>query len=172
MTEGMKKFREFISNVNLKTIGGGHFDIGTIYDVYFDELFLGLTLQDNLLYIYYENCPGRDYVICKWDKSKEDFDEFVKIIEELMDRSSMLNLAFHFIDNEPPYLEDIEIKKVPKYNPNYGDDRICKCGHPYHRHFDSYEDMYPCGCKYCQCYDFKERENNEKNPINLHDLNN
>lgn len=30
-------------------------------------------------------------------------------------------------------------------------DVICKCGHPYHRHFDSYEDMAPVGCKYCQC---------------------
>jgi hypothetical protein len=34
-------------------------------------------------------------------------------------------------------------------------DEICECGHPYHRHFDGYEDNYHIGCKYCECYDFK-----------------
>lgn len=32
----------------------------------------------------------------------------------------------------------------------------CKCGHTYYRHFDSYENMEPVGCKYCPCYRFKE----------------
>uniref|UniRef100_A0AB39C7D2 Uncharacterized protein n=1 Tax=Bacillus phage KoopaTroopa TaxID=3234046 RepID=A0AB39C7D2_9CAUD len=43
------------------------------------------------------------------------------------------------------------------YNPNFGDDKVCECGHTYYRHFDSYEDMEACGCKYCGCYDFKEK---------------
>jgi hypothetical protein len=59
---------------------------------------------------------------------------------------------------EPPYLEEIEIKHVKKYNPNYGDERMCKCGHVYYRHFDSYDNNYPCGCKYCDCYEFEEKE--------------
>ena len=42
------------------------------------------------------------------------------------------------------------------YDPEFGDDRVCVCGHPYHRHFDSYEDMEPVGCKYCDCETFKE----------------
>jgi hypothetical protein len=42
------------------------------------------------------------------------------------------------------------------YNPAFGDDRICKCGHSYYRHFDSWENMYPIGCKYCQCGHFEE----------------
>ena len=48
------------------------------------------------------------------------------------------------------------------YRADYGDDRDCKCGHPYYRHFDTYpqypteeypdgERMAPVGCKYCQC---------------------
>jgi hypothetical protein len=41
------------------------------------------------------------------------------------------------------------------YDSKFGDDRICKCGHPYYRHFDTYEDMYPCGCKYCDCRTFE-----------------
>jgi hypothetical protein len=35
------------------------------------------------------------------------------------------------------------------YDPNYGDDVLCECGHKYYRHFDTYEEMSPVGCKYC-----------------------
>jgi hypothetical protein len=38
------------------------------------------------------------------------------------------------------------------YDPNFGDDVECECGHPYYRHFDSYEGMSPVGCKYCHGY--------------------
>ena len=58
--------------------------------------------------------------------------------------------------NEPPYLEETVTHVERKYNPNYGVDRICKCGHPYYRHFDWMEDNYPVGCKYCDCYNFEE----------------
>jgi hypothetical protein len=40
------------------------------------------------------------------------------------------------------------------YDPKFGDDRACQCGHIYYRHFDTYDDMYPIGCKYCECVDF------------------
>lgn len=55
---------------------------------------------------------------------------------------------------DTPYLEYIISKRIKKYNPNYGDDKKCVCGHPYYRHFDTYDDMYPCGCKYCACRTF------------------
>lgn len=45
------------------------------------------------------------------------------------------------------------------YNPQYGDNRLCICDHPYHRHFDSYENNRAVGCKYCRCYIFKEKKN-------------
>jgi len=57
---------------------------------------------------------------------------------------------------EPPYIIQTKVIEVLKYNPNYGDHRVCKCGHPYYRHFDSYEDNAPVGCKYCSCYTFAE----------------
>lgn len=47
----------------------------------------------------------------------------------------------------------------PVYDKDFGDDRICKrptCKHPYYRHFDTYEDMRPVGCKYCDCLRFVE----------------
>ena len=57
---------------------------------------------------------------------------------------------------DSPYLE-YEYREVKKiYNPHYGDNRRCICGHSYYRHFDPYEDMEACGCKYCGCQDFKE----------------
>lgn len=48
----------------------------------------------------------------------------------------------------------IKIHPEKIYDKNYGDDLECTCGHPYYRHFDSYEDMLHVGCKYCGCYDF------------------
>jgi hypothetical protein len=60
---------------------------------------------------------------------------------------------------QKPYLfRSIKIIKR-KYNPEYGDNRICKCGHPYGRHFDSYQLMRSVGCKYCDCCIFKEKKN-------------
>ena len=47
--------------------------------------------------------------------------------------------------------------RPPPYDPNFGDDRECACGHSYYRHFDSYEDMSPVGCKYCECRRFREK---------------
>jgi hypothetical protein len=58
---------------------------------------------------------------------------------------------------EKPYIKTKKIIVEYKYNPKYGDDRICVCGHPYYRHFDTYEYMFPCGCKYCPCHTFKEQ---------------
>ncbi len=58
--------------------------------------------------------------------------------------------------NEPPYIIEEKIIKIPRYNPKYGNDRMCQCGHPYYRHFDTYEEMHPCGCKYCSCHTFSE----------------
>lgn len=47
--------------------------------------------------------------------------------------------------------------RPPNYDPDFGDDKICVCGHTYYRHFDSYENMSPVGCKYCECDKFKDQ---------------
>jgi len=57
---------------------------------------------------------------------------------------------------EQPYFITKTIETHYGHNPKYGDDRICECGHPYYRHFDTYEQMAAVGCKYCGCYEFKE----------------
>lgn len=59
-------------------------------------------------------------------------------------------------EEELPYIESYDVVTNVLYNPAYGDDKICECGHSYVRHFDPYENMEAVGCKYCQCYEFKE----------------
>lgn len=50
------------------------------------------------------------------------------------------------------------IPNEPKlYDWEFGDNRICVCGHPYYRHFDTHEEMDPVGCKYCDCEEFHEK---------------
>lgn len=56
---------------------------------------------------------------------------------------------------DSPYLEKIYTVVERFYNPDYGDDRVCKCGHRYIEHF-LIEDHYPWGCCYCSCLRFEE----------------
>jgi len=41
------------------------------------------------------------------------------------------------------------------YDEHFGDDKECECGHDYYRHFDTYDNMSPVGCKYCGCGTWK-----------------
>jgi hypothetical protein len=58
--------------------------------------------------------------------------------------------------NEKPYISHVVVSTEQRYNPEYGDERICTCGHVYRRHFDTYDNMAAIGCKYCQCRTFVE----------------
>jgi len=50
---------------------------------------------------------------------------------------------------DTPYIKRRRSYTEYLYNPGYGDSKLCKCGHDYFRHFDTYEDMAAVGCKYC-----------------------
>ena len=90
--------------------------------------------------------------------SKETYLEMKMLVKTFEDNK----ITQEDLDKQPYYITATVAQKR-KYNPNYGDDRECKCGHPYYRHFDTYEDMYPCGCKYCLCYNFVEKKIKSKN---------
>ena len=45
---------------------------------------------------------------------------------------------------------------IKMYDPSFGNDKVCKCGHPYYRHFDSYDNNAPVGCKYCGCDEWEQ----------------
>lgn len=55
-------------------------------------------------------------------------------------------------------LDQVDVMGAKAYDPKFGATRLCKCGHPYYRHFDTYEDMAPVGCKYCgyDCPSFRD----------------
>lgn len=61
-----------------------------------------------------------------------------------------------------PYIETeiVEVNKKRYHNPDFGDDKMCECGHKYYRHFDGTLDKedQACGCKYCECWTFKEKK--------------
>ena len=54
--------------------------------------------------------------------------------------------------------ERVVLYRPLSYDKNYGDDKLCECGHQYHRHFDGYEGMAAVGCKYCECGVFKAKQ--------------
>lgn len=41
-----------------------------------------------------------------------------------------------------------------KFDPTIEYEAPCVCGHPYYRHFDTYDNMAAVGCKYCGCFEF------------------
>lgn len=100
----------------------------------------------------------------------EKIEEFINYIKTLSfeEQKKFLNVFCEEINNlsltnsnteqisEMPYIEDInlKLKLKSKYNPKFGDDKECACGHAYYRHFDSYENMASVGCKYCSCGTF------------------
>lgn len=57
-------------------------------------------------------------------------------------------------------LEHVPVIGYAPYDPNFGDLKVCHCGHHYHRHFDSWEENRPVGCKYCECWHYHEVCNN------------
>lgn len=63
-------------------------------------------------------------------------------------------------DLNGPYLRRVITRRLEQlaYNPDYGDTKECKCGHLYYRHFDSWENYDPIGCKYCDCRTFEEKQ--------------
>lgn len=84
-------------------------------------------------------------------------DEFVRLIEQ----EEIVNYA------PPPLSEEDQIAE--QYDENFGDNKECLCGHPYYRHFDTYDNMSAVGCKYCfvlgdkhvfeqECPYFKEKK--------------
>lgn len=59
-------------------------------------------------------------------------------------------------------LIDEKFAEQSAYDPKFGDHRVCICSeeehsHTYERHFDSYDNMRPVGCKYCSCTKFEEK---------------
>lgn len=71
-------------------------------------------------------------------------------VELYLRHDGILEVTVILADDENP----------PSYDPNFGNDIMCQCGHVYRRHFDTYDNMAPVGCKYCiplYCPEFSKR---------------
>ena len=86
--------------------------------------------------------------------SENTYLEMKKYIAEYENKQFNSNDNLNYV--EKPYLLQITVDIDKKYNPKYGNHKICKCGHEYYRHFDTYDNMDSCGCKYCKCSEFQE----------------
>lgn len=73
-------------------------------------------------------------------------DEFVRLIEQE-----------EIVNHSPPVVSE-EDQIAEQYDSNYGDNKPCLCGHPYYRHFDTYDNMSAVGCKYCSPWNDKHVE--------------
>lgn len=111
--------------------------------------------------IYDSGCGA---LYCPWSKEEEEVADKPKYVavqaaaKKAHDQTAILRQALEEKAKKEPYLEEKQVVVIRKYNPDYGDDRICECGHAYYRHFDTYEDMQPVGCKYCYCPTFVEEK--------------
>jgi len=104
-------------------------------------------------------------IVHRWDNQSSDYimDHVLTFQDEAQRNERAHDLRRKGIWNLETFESETELAPwEPKpYDPHFGDARICECGHPYYRHFDTYEDMAPVGCKYChhdQCEEFKEKE--------------
>jgi len=94
-----------------------------------------------------------------------DFDSLIgKTIKDIVHRR--WETVFYWTDGTETHFvsgldREVRIDENPRppYDRNFGDNKVCECGHPYYRHFDTYDEMRPVGCKYCwpeHCLEFKE----------------
>ena len=96
-------------------------------------------------------------------KNKRNY--FIEIVDDYGDhrqftKADRVSATYRKAGKDDPYREIVleVIGVLKEYNPDYGDDRLCECGHAYYRHFDSWEGMAPVGCKYCKCDEFVPAE--------------
>ncbi len=79
--------------------------------------------------------------------TKDDYQLMKELIEEYESGNKS--------NTDGPYIVNYYVEVSKSYNKSFGDDKECECGHSYYRHFDTYENMEACGCKYCDCWHFK-----------------
>lgn len=130
-----------------------------------------INLGREVLKVYLEQCTSGEIMMFRRMYCPNNLDKHIEDVVTELDPSKIDHAITQCENtlkkNNRPYIVTIEdIKTKYGYNKDYGDDKECVCGHPYYRHFDTYEDMYPIGCKYCQCFRFEEITDENREEIN------
>ncbi|MBS1722771.1 MAG: HNH endonuclease [Armatimonadetes bacterium] len=89
------------------------------------------------------------YLTCFSETGVKDPGEMLALMAEFVRTAGIENECIEFV------AQFVATHPERVYNPHYGDERLCDCGHPYYRHFDTYDSMSAIGCKYCACQDFQ-----------------
>jgi hypothetical protein len=95
-------------------------------------------------------------------------DETIRIIKQLRSEADMaehrstyrinpntLRQAADLLMTLDDSVVNVPWNKRPEYDPMMDGTILCVCGHEYRRHFDTYDNMRPVGCKYCDCKTFQ-----------------
>lgn len=85
------------------------------------------------------------FYIQRDNDSQQLRDEFMRLIE-----------SEDAVTPAPPISPEDQLAE--QYDEKFGDNKLCECGHPYYRHFDTYENMSAVGCKYCSHWTEKHVE--------------
>ena len=84
--------------------------------------------------------------------------DLLKVIDMLMPGVGAIAVEDYALLTDAPLRARAWLAAQPMpYDKTFGDDRVCACGHVYYRHFDTYDEMRPVGCKYCDCRIFAEQ---------------
>jgi len=75
--------------------------------------------------------------------TQEQYDAFETMLNSETANIDELKIAVRIL------IAQVDVMGEKAYDPAFGDNKLCECGHTYYRHFDTYEDMAPVGCKYC-----------------------
>lgn len=120
-----------------------------------------IKLGKDILKKYLEQCTSDEQLMFRRmycpNELNKDIDKVVDDLDPSKIDHAITQCENTLKKNNRPYIVTIEGVAINyEYNKNYGDDKECVCGHPYYRHFDTYEYMSPIGCKYCGCSYFVE----------------
>lgn len=96
--------------------------------------------------------------VSSWGMNDYEPSDFIDLIDQADTIIEADREQGEKMKEEKPYIVETITMQKKKYNPNYGDNRMCVCGHTYYRHFDPWDDMEAVGCKYCGCEEFIEAD--------------
>lgn len=79
--------------------------------------------------------------------------DYAKLIVRVLENHE--SSSVHDLRRIGDIVTGIQSKIDRLWDENHDQNAKCECGHIYNRHFDGYEDMAAVGCKYCECFTFR-----------------